>query len=84
MCNWGLWEKETVVHSITCKLFQTKREMATRQEVAEVSLGPPRLRARASWGRVGTGELHSHLREVTAVWAREDNREHVLLNHQEG
>lgn len=55
-----------------------------RQEVAEVNPGPPRPRARASWGRVGTGELHSHLREVTVVWAREADRECVLLNHQEG
>lgn len=54
----GLWEKEAVVYSITCKLFKTKRELATRQEVAEVSPGLPRFRARTPWGWGGRQEYY--------------------------
>lgn len=57
MCPWGLWEKEAVLYSITYKLFKTKRELAMGQEVAEVSPGLARCRARAPGAGWETGVL---------------------------
>lgn len=41
MGNRSLWEKEAAVHLVSCKLFRTKRELAMRQEAAEVGPGCP-------------------------------------------
>lgn len=52
MCNWSSWEKKlSVVHSVSCKLFKTKKELGMRQEIAKVGPGLPRFKA--CWGKVG-------------------------------